>query len=76
MGIRAGDTVFLTAKNKHGKDVIHNHGSIWDCLRTTDNLAMRAVTGTGPFALIKSGDGDLRWIAETDNNFNWSIMEG
>lgn len=60
-------SVQLIAKSKHGKDVIHNHGSQWMLLR--ESFAVAAKLGQGKCCLLESPDGDKRWVAENDEDF-------
>lgn len=54
----------LTARTRKGKNVISNHGNMWEEIRRQETVKFSSQPGG--WVLITSGD-DLRWVHLTDD---------
>ena len=60
-----GDKLILRGISRHGKNRIAQHGINWEVRDKSNTVAF--TTQPGPFLLLHSPDGDMRWIAAKDD---------
>ena len=66
--MQIGDKIKLKGKSKHGKNRIQQFGTEWLCTNMREHIHTTTHQRlAGPFAMIISSTGDLRWIAVKDD---------
>ena len=62
--MKVGDSLYLTARNRKGNNIIHRHGVIWYVDVMQDSVQC---LNNKPGALIRSQTNDRRWIFQNDD---------